>query len=404
MMLPKLAWRNVWRHPARSVIIVAAVAVGLFAALFMMAFYNGLIEQRIESVVRHESSHLQLHHPDFPADNDARFLIPDADPMVADLRERPGVQAVAPCVELMGMVQSPTGSTGLRINGIDPEAEDRTTALAGTIREGAWFEPGRRHGILLSAKVARQLKVKPRGKVVLMAQGREGEIVSGAFRVQGIYATVNSPRDDANAYILREDAAEMLGIGDEVHEIALLLDRSDAVDGMVAALRSEMPGLLVRGWTELSPEMELLVGTFDSMMYVMLAIIFLALAFGLVNTMLMAVLERTREIGMLMAIGMGRARIFAMVVLETLLVVLAGVPIGLAVSVGIVAWTGSNGLHWEQFTEAAQGFGYDPVIYPMLKLEHTLVVLAMVVGITLLAAIYPAVRALRLNAAEAIRK
>ena len=403
-MLLKLAWRNVWRHPGRSGIIIGAVAIGLFASLFMMAFYQGLIEQRIDSVVRHELSHVQLHHPDFIADQDAVFRIPGADSLVAALQALPRVVGVAPRVAAAGMIQSPTGSAGLRINGVDPELEDRTTGLSAFVKEGEWFSPERRHGILISAKVARQLKVQLRGKVVLMAQGPSGEIASGAFRVIGIYGTVNTPRDDANAYITRADAAEMFGLGDEVQEIAILLDHSDAVEPTVAHLRQALPQLLVRGWTELSPEMELLVGTFDQMMFILLGIIFIALAFGLVNTMLMAVLERTREIGMLMAVGMGRARIFGMVVLETVLVVMAGVPVGGALSAIAIAWGAARGINLDMFGDMASNFGFDHVVIPALKPYHAVVILIMVVAISLLSAIYPAVKALKLNAAEAIRK
>lgn len=403
-MLLRLAWRNVWRHPGRSGIIIGAVAIGLFASLFLMAFYQGMIEQRIDSVVRHETSHIQLHHPNYIADQDVNFRIAGADSLVRALAQLPRVVAVAPRVAVPGMIQSPTASAGLRINGVDPELEDRTTGLKGFVKEGEWFSPERRHGILISAKVARQLKVKLRGKVVLMAQAPSGEIASGAFRVIGIYGTINGPRDDANAYITREDAAEMLGLGDAVHEVALLLEHSNAVDATVAQLRKDLPGLLVRSWTELSPEMQILIGTFDQMMFIMLGIIFIALAFGLVNTMLMAVLERTREIGMLMAVGMGRARIFGMVVLETLLVVLAGVPVGGAFSAMAIGWGAKHGINLRAWGETATQFGYDPHVILALKPYHALVVLAMVVAISLLSAIYPAVKALKLNAAEAIRK
>lgn len=403
-MLLKLAWRNVWRHPGRSGIIVAAVAIGLFASAFLMAFYQGLIEQRIDSVVRHETSHVQLHHPAYIADQDPMFRIAHADSLVKVLAQRPRVRSVSPRAAFPGMLQSPTGSKGLRINGVDPDREDATTALRSAVKEGDWFSAERRHGILISARVARQLKVKLRGKVVVMAQGRGGEIVSGAFRVIGIYGTINGPRDDANAYITRSDASAMLGMGDEVHEIALLLDHGDAVDPEVADLRAALPGLLVRGWTELSPEMQILVGTFDQMMFVLLGIIFLALAFGLVNTMLMGVLERTREIGMLMAVGMGRARIFGMVVLETLLVVMAGVPVGALLSSIAIWWGATKGINLRAWGDAATQFGYDPHVFPSMRPHHALVILAMVAAISLLSAIYPAIRALKLNAAEAIRK
>ena len=145
-MLLKLAWRNVWRHPGRSGIIVAAVAIGLFASAFLMAFYQGLIEQRIASVVRHETSHVQMHHPDYIADQDPVFRIPQADSLVQMLEQRPHVRSVAPRMAFPGMLQSPTGSTGLRINGVDPDREDATTGLRSALKEGDWFSAERAAG------------------------------------------------------------------------------------------------------------------------------------------------------------------------------------------------------------------------------------------------------------------
>lgn len=403
-MLLRLAWRNVWRHPARSRVVVATVAIGLFVALFMTAFYQGVAEQRIRNTVRHDLSHLQLHHPDFPADHDPAFLIHGADSLVDALLARPGVAAVAPRMVLMGMVQSPTAATGLRINGVDPELEDRTTGLGGAVVEGEWFGPGRSNGILISANTARRLNVRLRGKVVVMAQAPSGEIASAAFRVQGIHRTVNGLSDDANVYITRADAAAMLGVDDAVHEVAVLLHHNELVEAEAAALRAARPGLLVRTWTELSPEMDLLVNLFDAIIFALLGIIFAALAFGLVNTMLMAVLERQREIGMLVSIGMGRGRVFAMVVLETLLVVLAGVPIGGLLAWGVITWGAAHGMRLGVYSDTLQDFGYDPLVYPSLTAYHVAVLVLMVVTLTLLAALYPAAKALTLKTAEAIRK
>lgn len=403
-MLIALSWRNVWRNRARSLIIAGSVALGICAALFLSAFYQGMVDQRMRTVIQEESSHLQLHHPLFLSDMEPRYAIPAADSVLRLLTARPAVRQVAPRTLLSGMIASPTGSTGVRFNGVDPAAEDGTTRLASKLVEGALLDPAKRNGILVSARLAKKLKLKLRSKVVLMTQDTSGNIASGAFRVQGIYRTINTSYDEANIFITREAAGELIGRPSGCNEVALLLHDKATLEEEKAAIAALFPGLEVRDWKRIAPEAALLVESFDEYMFIFTLIIFLGLAFGLVNTMLMAVLERTREIGMLVSIGMGRARVFGMVVLETVLLVLAATPPGLLIAWGTITYFGRTGIDLTRYAEMGSSFGFDLVVRPAITADHVVNIVAMVVLTALLSSAYPARKALRIKAAEAIRK
>lgn len=403
-LLLSLAWRNVWRNRTRSLIIVGSVALGMWAALFLAAFYQGMVDQRMRSIIRDESSHLQLHHPAFPADLEPRYLIPAADSTAQALRVRPGVRQVAPRALLNGMISSPTGTAGVRLNGVDPVIEDSTTHLSAKLVQGSGLDQGKRNGILVSERLAKKLKVKLRSKVVILTQDTAGGMASGAFRIQGIYRTINAPYDDANVFITRAAAGEQIGVAGACHEIAVLLEDDAALAWQKGALARALPHLEVKDWKEVVPEAALLVESFDEYMAIFSVIIFLGLAFGLVNTMLMAVLERTREIGMLVSIGMGRGRVFRMVVLETVFLVLVAVPVGLLVAWASIAHYHTTGIDLRSFSAATSSFGFDLVVRPATTGGHVLKTLVMVVLTALLSAAWPAWKALRINATEAIRK
>jgi ABC-type lipoprotein release transport system permease subunit len=169
-------------------------------------------------------------------------------------------------------------------------------------------------------------------------------------------------------------------------------------------LKAKYPQLEIKTWTEISPEMNLLVSASDQTMLIYMCIIMLALAFGIINTMLMAVLERTREIGMLMALGMNRIKVFTMILLETIFLVLAGTPVGVILGISTIAYTHQSGINLKQFSEAYSSLGYSTLIYPTFNARQFFLMLAMVIATAIIASLVPARRALKLKPAEAIRQ
>ena len=169
-------------------------------------------------------------------------------------------------------------------------------------------------------------------------------------------------------------------------------------------LKQKFPEIEVKTWKEIQPELGLTISVGDQMVYIFMGIILLALAFGIVNTMMMAVLERTREIGMLLALGMNKFKIFLMIVFETFFLILAGSPVGIGLALITITITQKTGIDFSQFSEVYSSFGYSSIIYPSLTLRQFSIIMILVLITASFSALLPARRALKLNPADSLKK
>ena len=403
-MLIKIARRNIWRSNKRSLIIIVAVSIGLWAGIFMVAFYNGMIEQRINSAISDELSHIQLHHPEFRKEYEIKYFLPEGSKMLGKIKNDSDVKAATGRIIIKGMIASASGSSGITINGILAAEEQTITNLSRKIIKGNYFYPDKNNEIILSEKLRKKLKLNLKKKTIITFQDKEGNLASAAFRITAIYKTINAPYDDSNVFVKITDVDSLAGIPNAINEIAILLKSNTALDESQKKLKQEFPTTEIKNWMEISPELGLTISVGDQMVFIFMGIILLALAFGIVNTMMMAVLERTREIGMLLALGMNKLKIFMMIVLETLFLILAGCPVGMLLAFTTIAITQKTGIDFSQFSQAYSSFGYSSIIYPSLTARQFGIVMLLVLITALFSALFPARRALKLNPAESLKK
>jgi ABC-type lipoprotein release transport system permease subunit len=403
-MILKIAWRNVWRSRVRSTVVAIAIALGLWAGLFSSAFVEGVMEERMKSVIELEVSHLQFHNPSFRDELAVDEVLPRKDEILQALAADSMVDRLATRVVVNGMIASPTQTGGLRINGIEPEQEQAITVIHDRLVEGSYFEDVKRNPILISKKVAEKYRLKLRSKAVLTLQDVNGEIIAAAFRVVGIYDSGNGMFDQGNVYVRASDLQRLIGLGDDVHEVAVLLHESGQADPVAERYDASFEEVEVRSWLDLSVGMRYMVEAMNTYTYVIVGIILFALLFSIVNTMLMAVLERTRELGMLMAVGLNKMKVFRMIMLETIFLSMVGGPFGLLISYLSIFYFSEKGIDLGAAGETYSDMGFASVVYPSLSNETYLNVTLMVIMMAVLAAIYPAIRALKLNPSEAIRK
>jgi ABC-type lipoprotein release transport system permease subunit len=403
-MLFKIAWRNIWRNRTRSLVVIAAVAVGLFAGMFMMAFFQGAINQEINSMVETQLSHIQFHNPAFIDDKEVNDTIAGGEAIINRLKKDADVKGVSGRLITTGMISSPSTASGVEIHGVIPADERSVSSISKDIVAGAYFTDGKQNEIVIGEKLAGKLGVKLHNKIVLTFQSITGDLTAGSFRITGIFRSRNSSFDETTVFTRLDDLAALLGTGSGLHEVAVVLKDGQKTDAVARVLKKEYPGLLVQTWTELSPQMALLSGIMDQMMYIIIGIILLALMFGIINTMLMAVLERQREFGMLMAIGMNKPRVFFMVVLESVMLTCAGIPAGILITLLTVGSLARHGINLSAFSQALSQYGFSNFIYPVLKRSMFLPVSLMTAFTAVLSAIYPAIKALRFKPAEAIHK
>ncbi len=402
-MLFLIAWRNLWRNRTRSLIIAASVALGMWAGSFITAIYYGMGDSRLRIAIDHEVSHIQIHHQRFSDDQEAKLNMPE-DSLRQILQHVPEIKSFSLRSVAPGMLATTSGSQGIQVNGVEPADEEATRGMAGSVREGQYLDSASRNIVLISTKLAGKLKLELGNKIVLTLLDTAGSITAGAFRIGGLYQTENAPLDERNVFVRKTDLDRLIGTAGRVHEAAILLRRDEDLDSTYTDLSRRFPQYKVQRWEAISPETALVISSLDTYSLVFIIIILLALSFGIINTMLMAVLERTREIGVLMAIGMNKFRIFGMVVLETILLAVIGAPIGLAVAWVNIAWLHHTGMDLgPMMGETLRDFGYAAVIYPVLPWGNVAQMIQLVIATATLAAIFPAIKALRLRPVEAIR-
>lgn len=386
--------------------------------MFMSGFATGMANSYVNNAIQNIFSHLQVHVPGFQDDADVHQFFSQPDSLQAFAEKQEAVTGISLRTIVHGMVASSHSSRGVEIRGVVPEAEAQVIRLAEQMHEGSFFGESRKNQILLGKKMAENLKVRLRSKVVLTFQDLEGNITAGAFRVQGIFTSGSTPFDEGTVLVQRSDLNRLLLPADPTahdslqvpksalvgHEMAIMLKDPAAMPQVQQDLRKAFPDLLVQNYRELSPDLRLFESQIKNISLIYLVIILLALIFGIINTMLMAVLERLKELGMLMAVGMNKARIFFMIVLETLILSAIGLPLGLLFGHLTILYLGRYGIDLSAFSESLQQYGMsdqlyfnlDPVVYWQIPVGILIT--------ALLAAIYPAWKAIRLRPVEAIRK
>ncbi len=402
--LIKISWRNIWRNRTRSIIIITAIILGLMGGVFGAAMRLALEKQQFEDTVETQISHIQIHHPEFIANPEARFHIPDGTKISSDLNKRDDIKVASPRIVFDGMVATANMNAGVRIKGIDPEIENRTTGLEGLIEEGSYLiEDGRIPSILIGNRLAENLNVAVGSRMVLTFQDIHGEVINASFRVEGIYSLPSRAFEERTVFVKGTDINEIIGDTEAVTEIAVVINNPDDYRSVTSKIQESYPDAKVRHWGDLQPSLYYSLEVLDEALIWILIIVIMAVSFGLLNTILMSILERARELGMLLAIGMKRSKVFFMIVLETTIISLFGGVIGLTMAYGMIRILNKTGVPIPG-GDGLSELGYSSVLYPSLETAFYFEIVVVLVVFAILASIYPAWKAIRLQPAEAVRQ
>lgn len=405
-MIFKVAWRNIWRSKVRSFIVIGSIAVGIWAGLLIIGFSFGMNNERTASAIGTTIGHAQIHSNTFDAEPLSSATLGDSADVVAlrrTVEDLPFVAGTAQRTVLQGMINSAKSARAVRIMGVWPEDERLQTTLPMNLVEGDFFESTGRNRLVIGEKLANRLGLKLRSKVVLTFQDAEGTLSRASFRVSGIYKTLNATWDEFHLYVHHEDLEKTLGTP-LVHEVLVRFNETVNTDEKAVEMASSLPeGVALKSWKQVNPEL----GFADDMMAIMLVlvlgIIMMALLFGIINNMLMAILERRRELGMLMAVGMNKRKLFLMILVETLMLGFVGGPIGIVLGDLSTRLMMQIGIDLTSKKDGLAELGVQSIIYPEIVPEYYIIIAIMVVTTALIASILPAVRALKLNPVQAIR-
>ncbi len=403
LTLLTLSWRNIWRHPGRSGALLAAIIAGLWAGCLTVGAMNGMLKQRLDYLINNEITHVQIHHPQFSRDPYPRHAISGGDQIKSWLEQDQRVGNFSFRTLTDGMLQSAIKTSGVRIRGIDPPSETRTTRFHEHLIAGDYLEAQVRNPLIMGQSLAQSHNLDIGHRIVLVFETLDSELTAAAFNLVGIFSSASEHYDNANVFVRADDLKGLLGGEAIVHEIAMMLHDADQAATVAADLNAEFTGIIAQPWHELSPELQTLVDYGQVMLLIITIVIMLALAFGIINTMLMAIFERLHEIGMLISVGMSRVRVLAMILLESLILTLVGALTGMILAAVTVTWLKERGINLELFASGLAEIGYDTIIYPFLQPGEFVLIVFVVIVVTLLASTYPAIKAIRIDPLEATK-
>jgi ABC-type lipoprotein release transport system permease subunit len=402
VLATQLGWRNLWRNYRRTMIMLAAIVLGTWSMIFMTALMRGMVDQMIRGGLRVLPGHVQIHHPAYRDDPTVSNIMPPPSAELARTLDHEAVITWATRVRVPAVITSERDTRGVTLLGIDPERERGMSFVSDDVTEGRDLESTDDKGLLVGRKMLERLETDLGKRVVVMSQDPDNNIAERGFRIVGVFDSELEAQEEGFIVAGERVVQEMLGIGDGSSELAVLGPHYRDVDEIYQSIAGAAgSGLEVKPWFELDTLLGSMMNMMDGFVLIFVGIIFIALAFGLVNTLVMAVFERTREIGLMLALGVGPRNIVAQVMAEAVLLLALGLAVG-----NVVAWLTvsalSGGIDLSAFAEGLADFGVGSVIYPALTTRDVTIANVVVMVLGFLASISPAVRASRLEPVQAL--
>lgn len=403
LTLIKISWRNIWRNKLRSLVVIISIIFGLLGGIIIIAMSYGLNEERMNNAVDTYLSHIQIHNNLFSEDYNIKHTINNLDVIEKAINEDERVVSYSKRIVLNGMLSNSNGSYGIQVKGIDPDEEIKVTNTYEKIIDGEYFRSKRDNTILVGKKLADKLNLKLKSKVVITFQDENYELTSLLFRVEGIFRSGNSRYDEMNVFVKNKSITKNLPGFNGYHEMPILLSDIELRGEVKKDLIPISSDNIVEGWDDISKELAYANEMLSAVLYIFMMIILSGLSFGVINTMLMAILERRKEIGMLMSIGMNRYKIFMMISFETIFLSLIALPFGLITSYLIVEYYSVVGIDLSVVEAGLENFGVGTRLYFKVPNEEYFYVSLMVFVISIFSSIFPSIRALKINPVEATK-
>jgi len=399
-----LAWRNLWRNHRRTLIMLSAITVGVWAMIFMTALMRGMVDDMLLNGIRNLPGEVQIHHPDYRDDPSINNSITTPDEKLLKAFQIPQVKAWTTRVKVPAVISSERDSRGVTLLGITPESEIQLSFDADSISEGRFLKSSDDTGLVIGAKMAERLETRLGKRVVIMSQDPDNNIADRGFRVVGIYTAKLASQEEMYVYAGLETIQKLLNLGDQISEIAITgEDYRNVAQWFPVIKQAAGDNLQTLPWYEADTYLSTMMTTMDGFVFVWIVVVFLALSFGLVNTLVMAVFERTREIGLMQALGMRPNMILYQILMESFLLLSIGLLLGNIAALGTIMPL-QDGIDFSSVAKGMEMMGTSSTLYPALKLDDMLLANAIVIVLGLLTSILPAWHAASLNPIEALGK
>jgi len=397
----KMAFRDIVRHKRRSIFSAIALGMGLTLLLMFASFIEGEMRGSMETSIRLDTGHIQIQSPNYDKNKNSlvwQDLIANPGQIASQISSTLPVIAATPRLITSGVVTEGNASSGVRVVGIDPASPANEPYVKGLVA-GEFLNANDNSGILIGKPLANQYKLNPGDSINLLVNTSNGDVDQQQFTIRGIYSTESSGLDKAVVFLTLAKAQAITQAGDHASIIFILLKDKNQTDAVVNAIQAT--GLKIIPWTVLNSFIFDFQQYADSFMSFFYLIILAITATVIINTLIMAVYERTREIGILSAIGMKSRNIMGVFFIESAIIAIGGIVVGWILGGMVVAYLTHFGFYIGNF--GLTGFTTGDTIHAYLTLSAGITLTSLTFIVALLAAVYPAWLAARMEPVEALR-
>ncbi|MFP3860442.1 MAG: ABC transporter permease [Bacteroidales bacterium] len=401
----KLAWRNIWRNKRRTLITTASVFFAIFFALIMRAFQLGSYSNMIDNAVQLYSGHIQIHAKGFKENQSINNSFVYDQDLFNTLNDHDLIKEVIPRLESFALASSGNKTKGVLLMGVDPEKQDEMSKLSEKIVKGGYLSEGE-NSLLLSQTLSEFLKVSVHDTIVLLSQGYHGATAAGKYHVKGIVKIPKPDLDNKLVYLPLHTAQQMYLANDRLTTVSVNIHDSDELQYMVDELNRLLPSekYEVQSWKELMPELVQQIESDNASGWILLAILYIIIAFGVFGTVMMMVVERKKEFGIMVAVGMKRIKLAVIVAMEMVMIGLLGLLSGIAGSIPIILYFYHNPIRLSgELAETIEVYGIEPIMPLAWQADYFVNQFLIVALIVVVAVIYPVYSITKLKPVEAMR-
>lgn len=405
-----MAWRNIRRNPRRTILTILAIAFACVLLIFMLSLQIGTYEVMIDTSVKTRTGHIQILQQGYNTDHKIRQTVKTPWDIARMLDQTPNITAISFRSNAFALLSSNLRTSGGFITGIDPEKEAKISSVPQTIRQGRYLNPSDTNAAVVGSLLAKNLKIGIGDELVVLGSAMDSSVAATVLKVTGIFSSGMDEYDRTAIQIPLRHFQDTFAMGSAVHEIIIICDSLWHVGRVKSAISKNLSTLRIQSdltclsWDELTPgliqsiQMDLGGGL------IFYAILLVMVAFSIMNTFVMAVFERTKEFGTLMAIGAGPWRLSRILILESGFLTLCGIGLGILAGCVLTLWIGHTGIPMGEAEGMMRQYGIPGLLRPKLTLATAFAGPAAVFLITILTALYPAVKVHGIKPVEAIRE
>jgi ABC-type lipoprotein release transport system permease subunit len=406
LLIAGLSWRNVWRNTRRSFLTFLTIVAGCTLILFMRSLQNGGYEQMIEDSIAPVTGHMQIHEKGYRKNLTLEYAFKNDSSMIEAIRQIDGIMGISPRIYTGGLLIFKDSSAGSEIYAVDPECEKKITTLHNYILPGGrYLEAGDIRSIVLGNKLAENLGAKTGDTVSILSQGFDGSIAADSFIVRGIFRSPNAGYNRGLALIPLAQGNETFSMNNFISAYVIRADETSSVDNLEGEIKKiTREELEVVTWDRIMPEVLQFIAMDRVSSHIFVFILYMIVAFGILNTIQMSVFERIRELGIMLSIGTSPVRIFSMVLIESFIISVIGISAGLLCGWALSFYFTIYPIDFSGYQAEMEIYGMSTLVYyAKIKSYDFIVTASIILFLSLTFTAFPAGRAAKLNPVRAIR-